>query len=190
MARTVADVLRLVAYRAERAMAVADEMRAFAILPEGLPKIDTGLANVARAWNYMVGGKDNFEADREAARQLMGVAPVIRIAAPASRAFLARAGGSVRRDAGEPGCPERPHPIPESHSVMREVKENSRGPAMCRSGMGVSTAAAVDEWMICASGGGPPWSGRVGRLGAVRAARAALGVGGQAGQEVLPSLCY
>ncbi len=56
-----------------------------------LPRIDITVANVARAWNYMVGGKDNFEADREAARQLMAVAPVIRIAAPASRAFLRRA---------------------------------------------------------------------------------------------------
>ncbi len=65
-----------------------------------LPKIDISVANVARAWNYMVGGKDNFEADREAARQLISVAPVIRIAAPASRAFLRRA---VRYLAAEGG---------------------------------------------------------------------------------------
>jgi hypothetical protein len=65
-----------------------------------LPKIDASVANVARAWNYMVGGKDNFEADREAARQLISVAPVIRIAAPASRAFLRRA---VRYLAAEGG---------------------------------------------------------------------------------------
>jgi len=65
-----------------------------------LPRIDISVANVARAWNYMVGGKDNFEADREAARQLISVAPVIRIAAPASRAFLRRA---VRYLAGEGG---------------------------------------------------------------------------------------
>ena len=64
------------------------------------PKIDASVANVARAWNYMVGGKDNFEADREAARQLISVAPVIRIAAPASRAFLRRA---VRYLAAEGG---------------------------------------------------------------------------------------
>ena len=65
-----------------------------------LPRIDISVANVARAWNYMVGGKDNFEADREAVRQLMAVAPVIRIAAPASRAFLRRA---VRYLAGQAG---------------------------------------------------------------------------------------
>ena len=45
-------------------------------------------------------GKDNFEADRAAARQLMEVAPVIRVAAPASRAFLGR---DVRFLAGEAG---------------------------------------------------------------------------------------
>jgi len=64
------------------------------------PKIDASVANVARAWNYMVGGKDNFEADREAARQLISVAPVIRIAAPASRAFLRRAVHYLAADAG------------------------------------------------------------------------------------------
>ncbi len=65
-----------------------------------LPRIDISVANVARAWNYMAGGKDNFEADREAVRQLIAVAPVIRIVAPASRAFLRRA---VRYLAGQAG---------------------------------------------------------------------------------------
>jgi predicted O-methyltransferase YrrM len=48
----------------------------------------------------MVGGKDNFEADREAARQLMEAAPVIRIAAPASRAFLGRVVRYLAAEAG------------------------------------------------------------------------------------------
>lgn len=59
--------------------------------PLNLPHIDANVANIARAWNYMVGGKDNFEADREAARRIFATAPVIAIAAPASRAFLRRA---------------------------------------------------------------------------------------------------
>jgi S-adenosyl methyltransferase len=59
--------------------------------PLDVPKIDANVANTARAWNYLVGGKDNFEADREAARQLVAAAPVIGVAAPASRAFLRRA---------------------------------------------------------------------------------------------------
>ena len=79
---------------------MTDDVRAFPAWPGSMPKIDTRLANVARAWNYMVGGKDNFEADREAARQLMEVAPVIRIAAPASRAFLGRAVRYLAAEAG------------------------------------------------------------------------------------------
>jgi hypothetical protein len=79
---------------------VMDDARLIPLLGAGVPRIDTSLANVARAWNFMVGGKDNFEADRAAASQLMEVAPVIRVAAPASRAFLGRA---VRFLAGEAG---------------------------------------------------------------------------------------
>jgi len=77
-----------------------DEVRLPAPVMGSMPKIDTGTANVARAWNYMVGGKDNFGADREAARQLMEAAPVIRIAAPASRAFLGRVVRYLAAEAG------------------------------------------------------------------------------------------
>ena len=77
-----------------------DQLPRHAAVLASLPRIDTGVANVARAWNYMVGGKDNFEADRAAARQLIEAAPVIRTAAPASRAFLGRA---VRYLAGQAG---------------------------------------------------------------------------------------
>jgi hypothetical protein len=79
---------------------VTDDARLIPAVLAAVPQIDTSLANVARAWNYMVGGKDNFEADRAAARALMEAAPVIRTAAPASRAFLGRA---VRYLAGQAG---------------------------------------------------------------------------------------
>jgi hypothetical protein len=87
-------------YLDEGVLAVTDDARLIPLLRAGVPRIDPSLANVARAWNFMVGGKDNFEADRAAARQLMEVAPVIRVAAPASRAFLGRA---VRFLAGPAG---------------------------------------------------------------------------------------
>jgi hypothetical protein len=90
----------LVAIRAKGLQTVTDDARLVPQSWAGGPRIDTSLANVARAWNFMVGGKDNFEADREAARQLMEVAPVIRVAAPASRTFLGRA---VRYLAGQAG---------------------------------------------------------------------------------------
>jgi len=81
----------LTVIRDEGTSAVTDDGRMGTPYPLGVPKIDPTVANIARAWNYMVGGKDNFEADREAARQLIAAAPVIAVAAPASRAFLRRA---------------------------------------------------------------------------------------------------
>lgn len=30
------------------------------------PKLDTSRPNTARIWDYQLGGKDNFEADRQA----------------------------------------------------------------------------------------------------------------------------
>jgi S-adenosyl methyltransferase len=94
-----------------------------------LPSIDTSIANVARAWNYMVGGKDNFEIDREAVRQLTAVAPVIPVAARSSRAFLGRAvrylagEGSIRQflDIGT-GLPTAGN----THEVAQEVAPASR----------------------------------------------------------------
>jgi hypothetical protein len=65
-----------------------------------LAQIDTSVPNVARVWNYLVGGRDNFDADRRAARQLVAVAPVMADVAHASRAFLRRV---VRFLAGEAG---------------------------------------------------------------------------------------
>jgi len=47
-------------------------------VPEGsgadrprLPAIDVTTGNPARIWDYWLGGKDNFAADREAARKVM-----------------------------------------------------------------------------------------------------------------------
>jgi hypothetical protein len=54
-------------------------------------KIDTTVPNIARVRNFLVGGRDNFEADRKAARLLISAAPVMTECGPASRAFLRRA---------------------------------------------------------------------------------------------------
>src|ERR1700761_9369248 len=53
-------------------------------------QVDSSLPNVARVWNYLIGGRDNFEADRRAGRQVVAASPVMAVAAPASRAFLRR----------------------------------------------------------------------------------------------------
>src|SRR5262249_17371674 len=52
--------------------------------------VEPWVPNEARGWNSLTGGRDNFEADRSAARQLVAVAPVMAQVGPASRAFLRR----------------------------------------------------------------------------------------------------
>jgi S-adenosyl methyltransferase len=64
------------------------------------PPFDTSVAHVARVYNYWLGGKDNFAADRAAGDQAIKAFPDIVLSARANRAFLARA---VRFLAGEAG---------------------------------------------------------------------------------------
>src|SRR5215831_19617008 len=52
--------------------------------------LDTGTAHIARVYNYWLGGKDHFAADRAAGEQTISVYPGIRLSARANRAFLAR----------------------------------------------------------------------------------------------------
>jgi hypothetical protein len=56
--------------------------------PAGL---DTTVPNVARIYDYLLGGKDNFAADRAAAAQLLAVIPDVAAIAADNRAFLGRA---------------------------------------------------------------------------------------------------
>ena len=55
------------------------------------PDIDTSVAHNARVWNYWLGGKDNFQADRDAGDRVYAMFPRIVDVARADRAFLARA---------------------------------------------------------------------------------------------------
>jgi hypothetical protein len=63
-------------------------------------EIDISVAHPARVYDYWLGGKDNFAADREAAEQVLAATPGLRFRVRANRAFLARA---VRFLAGEAG---------------------------------------------------------------------------------------
>ncbi|NYH42092.1 hypothetical protein HNR22_001819 [Micromonospora jinlongensis] len=63
-------------------------------------KIDTTVPHSARIWNYWLGGKDNFEIDRQAGEQVRQLFPAMIETARESRAFLSRA---VRFLAGEAG---------------------------------------------------------------------------------------
>jgi SAM-dependent methyltransferase len=55
------------------------------------PLFDTSTPNIARVYNYWLGGKDNFPADRAEAERLIAVYPRLPSLARQSRLFLARA---------------------------------------------------------------------------------------------------
>ncbi len=52
--------------------------------------IDITRPNVARIYDYLLGGKDNFAADREAAKQLIEAIPDVAAIARDNRSFLGR----------------------------------------------------------------------------------------------------
>jgi len=64
------------------------------------PKLDISVPHSARVWNYWLGGKDHYPADRMVGDQVMAMFPDITRLARADRAFLGRA---VRYLAGEAG---------------------------------------------------------------------------------------
>jgi hypothetical protein len=55
------------------------------------PDVDTKRANVARVYDYWLGGSHNFLTDQDLARAIVAVEPNARAIARANRAFLGRA---------------------------------------------------------------------------------------------------
>ena len=76
--------------RCERERATAD-------LPRG---IDASQPNVARIYDYFLGGKDNFASDRKAAEDLTRVMPEAAVVARENRKFLQRAVKFIAAEAG------------------------------------------------------------------------------------------
>jgi S-adenosyl methyltransferase len=93
------------------------------------PEIDTSKAHPARIYDYTLGGKNHFAADREVADKALASWPTARIAARENRAFLGRA---VRYLAGEAGIRQfldigTGLPATGSvHEVAQEVAPSSR----------------------------------------------------------------
>jgi hypothetical protein len=56
-----------------------------------VPDFDTSVPHIARIYDYWLGGKDNFAADREAAERAMAATPTIVPGVRANRRFLGRA---------------------------------------------------------------------------------------------------
>jgi hypothetical protein len=65
-----------------------------------MPGFTTEVPNVARIYVFLLGGKDNFLADRDAARELQHITPDASVACRENRAFIRRAVRWLARDAG------------------------------------------------------------------------------------------
>ena len=68
-----------------------------------MPHLDTSVPHIARVYDYWLGGKDNFAADRELGDRTLAAYPNLVFSVRANRAFLAR---TVRFLAAEAGIPQ------------------------------------------------------------------------------------
>src|SRR6266496_2789821 len=93
------------------------------------PLFDPSVAHPARVYGYWLGGKDHYQADREAAEKVIRCCPQVVAGARANRAFLARV---VRYLAGERGIrqfidigPGLPAPA-STHETAQAIAPRSR----------------------------------------------------------------
>ncbi|SCG49878.1 SAM-dependent methyltransferase [Micromonospora halophytica] len=92
-------------------------------------RIDTSVAHPARRYNYWLGGKDNFQADRESGDAMAERFPTIRISALENRRFLQRAVGYLAREAGIRQFLDIGTGIPtadNTHEVAQRIAPESR----------------------------------------------------------------
>ena len=89
---------------------------------------DTTKPNIARVWDYWLGGKDNFAVDRELAKKMLAVHPVSAQMARENRQFLGRAvryvaARDIRQfiDVGA-GLPTALN----THDIARQVSQEAR----------------------------------------------------------------
>jgi S-adenosyl methyltransferase len=93
------------------------------------PEINTGVAHSARVYNYLLGGKDNFKADREVGDGLIAAIPSAPVQARQNRAFLGRAVRYLAREAGIRQFLDIGTGIPaagNTHEVAQAVAPDSR----------------------------------------------------------------
>ena len=93
------------------------------------PEINTNVAHPARVYDYWLGGKDNFPADRALAEHIMQAIPTMRAMAAANRDFLVRAVRYLAEQAGIRQFLDIGTGIPTSpnvHEVAQAVAPDAR----------------------------------------------------------------
>jgi hypothetical protein len=93
------------------------------------PTFDSSVAHIARVYNYWLGGKDNYAADRAAGDRTIAEFPGIVVSARANRAFLRRAVRFLVTEAGIRQFLDIGTGIPSSdntHEVAQSLAPQSR----------------------------------------------------------------
>jgi hypothetical protein len=91
--------------------------------------VDTSVPSVARIYDYAVGGKDNFEVDRIATRDMVDGAPEMVRVARENRAFLGRAVDFLAEEAGVRQFIDNGSGLPTArnvHQVAQEANSDAR----------------------------------------------------------------
>jgi S-adenosyl methyltransferase len=92
-------------------------------------ELDTSVAHIARVYDYWLGGKDNFEADRQAGEEALAAYPDLVSSVRANRAFLARGVRFLAAEAGIRQFLDIGTGIPaanNTHEVAQSVAPESR----------------------------------------------------------------
>ncbi|MFH0246209.1 SAM-dependent methyltransferase [Streptomyces sp. HK10] len=91
--------------------------------------LDLSKPSIARMYDFLLGGTDNYQVDRDACDELLRLAPSTRELARVNRAFLVRAVRYLARDCGVrrfldhgSGLPTRPN----VHQVAQEIDPTSQ----------------------------------------------------------------
>jgi hypothetical protein len=93
------------------------------------PEIDTSVAHSARVYDYILGGKDNYGPDREAAEQMLKNWPSLRTSMRENRRFMHR---TVRHLAAERGIRQFLDigtgipTSPNVHEIAQEIAPDAR----------------------------------------------------------------
>ena len=122
------------------------------------PEIATSKPHSARMYDYFLGGKDNFAADRETANKALEAWPAMRMAARENRAFLGRvvrylaAGAGVTQfldiGSGLPGV-GNVHEVAQQANPAARLPGPHAGASGCRGGVRVASQAGRDPAAPC-----------------------------------------
>jgi hypothetical protein len=92
-------------------------------------ELNTGVPHSARIYDYLLGGKDNFAADRAAAATIVEASPSLPVSMLANRRYMARAARYLAQERGIRQFLDVGTGIPTSpnlHEVVQQVAPESR----------------------------------------------------------------